>query len=421
MDAFVDVSWNSGLRQVILNHKAIRQGDRMHLFAHTITPRMEAGEQARAGRCWIFAGLNLLRRTLAKSLNLPDKFQLSHSYVQFYDKLEKANAFLRHVCNAYREPAQYQEHIVRHLLAEPISDGGDWHTFVNLVTKYGVVPETHMPDSYPASNTGMQNRLLKSLLLQSAHRLRDTRSDLVEVEITSVMQRVHRLLCMCYGHPPLADASFAWTYKTSGDEVITSHVTPIEVFDKCNVQLRDFVSLVNLPSKRGEKLFGRAYTVKYMSTVWGSPCAYSYNVEDLERYVLSALRNGRGVYFASEFNEMRAPAHGILHHELLKPERVIDEELIVDKGTRIDAMNTDINHAMLFTGFHEEDGETRYQVENSHGTDNADGYLSMTNTWFHRHVFQVAVHKDDAKDLFNLHEWPKQTLEPWDILGIVLR
>ena len=46
--------------------------------------------QANSGRCWIFGGLNILREEIIKKCNL-DNFELSESYISFYDKLEKFN------------------------------------------------------------------------------------------------------------------------------------------------------------------------------------------------------------------------------------------------------------------------------------------------------------------------------------------
>ena len=82
---------------------------------------------------------------------------------------------------------------------------------------------------------------------------------------------------------------------------------------------------------------------------------------------------------------------------------------------------------MLFTGYHEEERAskrrpaacvTRWQVENSHGTEHADGYLSMSSGWFADHVFYVAVprrYTTSASDRFRV-----KTLPPWDAVGAVL-
>ena len=52
-----------------------------------------AANQKASGRCWIFAGLNSLRGGIMDRTNIKD-FELSQTYLYFYDKLEKANWFL---------------------------------------------------------------------------------------------------------------------------------------------------------------------------------------------------------------------------------------------------------------------------------------------------------------------------------------
>ena len=44
--------------------------------------------QKASGRCWIFAGLNVLRELIAKKYDLKE-FELSQNYTAFWDKFEK--------------------------------------------------------------------------------------------------------------------------------------------------------------------------------------------------------------------------------------------------------------------------------------------------------------------------------------------
>jgi len=58
-----------------------------------LIPDAAITDQKRSGRCWTFAGLNVLRTALMKELNL-ESVELSQNFVYFHDKLEKAAAFL---------------------------------------------------------------------------------------------------------------------------------------------------------------------------------------------------------------------------------------------------------------------------------------------------------------------------------------
>jgi len=50
---------------------------------------MKVTNQKASGRCWLFAALNVLRVHLREKYSLPDDFELSQTYLFFYDKLEK--------------------------------------------------------------------------------------------------------------------------------------------------------------------------------------------------------------------------------------------------------------------------------------------------------------------------------------------
>ena len=58
-----------------------------------LIPDAAITDQKHSGRCWAFAGLNVLRARLIKELNV-ESVELSQSFVYFHDKLEKAAAFL---------------------------------------------------------------------------------------------------------------------------------------------------------------------------------------------------------------------------------------------------------------------------------------------------------------------------------------
>ena len=94
--------------------------------------------QAKSGRCWMFAGLNLCRVDTRNILNVKD-FEFSQNYLMFWDKLERANFILEAVIETADRPAG--DRTVAFLLQNPISDGGQWDMFTALVAKHGVVPK----------------------------------------------------------------------------------------------------------------------------------------------------------------------------------------------------------------------------------------------------------------------------------------
>lgn len=92
--------------------------------------------QKSSGRCWLFAATNVFRVAIMKRYNLKD-FQLSQSYLFFWDKLEKANYFLEQIIDTADEDLEGR--LIQTLLEAPVQDGGQWDMVANLVEKYGLV------------------------------------------------------------------------------------------------------------------------------------------------------------------------------------------------------------------------------------------------------------------------------------------
>lgn len=99
-------------------------------------------DQKNSGRCWEFAGLNVLRAKVIDELKVDD-FQFSQNYIAFFDKLEKANHTLsRAIATASRDASEEE---VRSIMDYPSEDGGWWFQFTDIVAKYGLVPSWAMP------------------------------------------------------------------------------------------------------------------------------------------------------------------------------------------------------------------------------------------------------------------------------------
>ena len=130
---------------------------------------MGATSQNASGRCWLFAATNVLREIVAKKLNL-ESFELSQSYLAFWDKFERINYYIDSVIATANEAASSR--VVDYIVATGVHDGGQWDMFVNLVTKYGVVPKVAYPETFQSSNTGNVNRHINNYLKAKTPELR---------------------------------------------------------------------------------------------------------------------------------------------------------------------------------------------------------------------------------------------------------
>ena len=57
-----------------------------NIFSNQLEPRVAVTNQRSSGRCWLFAALNAMRRDMIKRYNLAADFELSQSYLFFWDK-----------------------------------------------------------------------------------------------------------------------------------------------------------------------------------------------------------------------------------------------------------------------------------------------------------------------------------------------
>lgn len=128
-----------------------------------LIPDASITDQKHSGRCWAFAGLNVLRAAVIKELNL-ESFEFSQSFVYFHDKLEKANTFLTHAVADAQAGADLMDRCVTASFEAPIGDGGYWPELARLVAKYGAVPHYAMPDSFSATSSDAMNSSLATVL-----------------------------------------------------------------------------------------------------------------------------------------------------------------------------------------------------------------------------------------------------------------
>ena len=167
-------------------------------------PTLEVTNQKSSGRCWLFAATNVLRERIAAARNL-ENFELSQSYLAFWDKFERCNYFLESILETAALPTG--DRTVMHILSTGVHDGGQWDMFANIVRKYGVVPKDVYDETYQSSNTRQMNAVLNRALKAAAQKLRDmvvsdADDGAIQAEKNKVLDSIYGFLCSCYGEPP---------------------------------------------------------------------------------------------------------------------------------------------------------------------------------------------------------------------------
>ena len=173
----------------------------------------KVADQKRSGRCWMFAALNTMRHSMREKLHMKDDFELSQNYTFFWDKLEKSNYFLENVLQTAELPTSDRK--VAWLMQTPQQDGGQWDMLVALIQKYGVVPQTVMPETFNSSNSTEINKQLNLKLRKDAVELRELvaakKSDAdIQKAKEKMLNEIYRMLAYTFGEPP---ASFDFEYR----------------------------------------------------------------------------------------------------------------------------------------------------------------------------------------------------------------
>jgi bleomycin hydrolase len=376
--------------------------------------------QKKSGRCWLFAGLNLLRVGAARAMNLKE-FEFSQNHLMFWDKLERANFFLESMIET--ADRDLDDRTVAFLLSDVTNDGGQWNMFVALVAKHGVVPKTVMPETHSSSQTARMNEILQSVLRQGALELRACPADEQQACKQGIVEAVHRILCIHLGTPP-ERFRWQWTDKDKGFHR-DGEMTPMEFAAKyVLLPLEEYVCLVD--DRRPTSPKGRTFTVEYLgNVVGGSPVVYlNVDMAVMKKAAMEAIVGGTPVWFGCDVAKMRNNELGIWDASLYNLESVYDVTFSLDKAQRLAVHDAMMTHAMLFTGVDVVDGSPRkWRVENSWGDEKGDkGFWTMNDNWFAEHVFEIAARRDQLPpELLAALEAEPIVLPAWDPMGSLAR
>ncbi len=386
-------------------------------------------DQKRSGRCWMFASLNTMRTRIIDRYNLKT-FELSQAYPLFFDKVEKSNWFLENILDTLDEPLSGR--LMAHLLADPISDGGQWDMFRALVRKYGVVPKEAMPETACSSNTRDMDAYLTRYLRGAAKRLRESHeagvgTDDLRAMKKEMMGEVTSLLITCLGEPPV---QFDVRLRDKDDELVLSGTyTPQEFFDKVvSMPVDDYVSVISAPTV--DKPFGHTYTVDRLGNVVeaGGVRYLNLPVERLKELAMAQLQDGLPVWFGCDVAQSFIRDEGIMDTASLDVDGLFGfpVEGCLDRAERLDYGESLMTHAMVLEGVNLDAAgkPTLWKVENSWGDKRAkDGYDSITDAWFDQYVYQVVVDKRFLSDSeHKTYETEEPTvLAPWDPMGSLAR
>lgn len=382
---------------------------------------MGATNQNASGRCWLFAATNVLREIVAKKLNL-ESFELSQSYLAFWDKFERINYYINAVVETAAEP--YNSRIVDYIVGTGVHDGGQWDMFVNIVKKYGVVPKCAYPETFQSSNTGNVNKHINNYLKAKTPELRRLaqagENEKLNALRDEMLDKTYSFLCACYDVPP---TEFDFEYKDKDNKVTVERgLTPKSFTEKyIGSFLDDYVSIINAPTS--DKPFNKTYTVKFLGNIVGGDKVRYLNLEmeEFKSLVVKQLQDGEIVWFGSDCGKYGDGAKAAWDPDQYDEEVLTGLDSAMSKEDMLNYHVSQMNHAMVLTGVNldpDTGKPNRWKIENSWGNGGANaGYHMASDKWFDAYVFQAVINKKYLGEKAAILDGEMTELEPWDPMG----
>lgn len=375
--------------------------------------------QKQSGRCWIFAGLNVLREIVAKECGLFN-FQLSQNYISLYDKIEKANFALESLLQLAGRDHDDRE--LAYILQDPVSDGGQWDMFVNLVKKYGVMPQAAFPETFQSECTKESDAIVNAVIRNFAAQAHTLLIEGKEKEARELkektIEKIYAFFLDCFGVPP---TTFDFEYCNKDGYHVERNLTPKAFFDKyIGEKIDEYQSLIHSPT--ADKPYLRNYTIDYLGNVVEGKRINHLNLpmERIKEIIIKQLSDNEVVWFGSDVSFYRDRATPAWNDKAFDYANSFGFDIQFDKAQMLDFRASAMNHAMVLTGVNLVDGTpTKWKIENSWGPDNGDkGYYVMSSTFFDHFAYQaVVLKKYFTKEELEACSKEPIHLHPWDPMG----
>ncbi|KAF3291458.1 hypothetical protein TWF970_000671 [Orbilia oligospora] len=352
-----------------------------------------------------------------------ENFELSQQYLFFWDKLEKANFFLEQIIDTSEEPLDSR--IVDELLKIPVNDGGQWDMIINLVERYGVVPQKLYPDTYNSMNSRGVNALVTSKLREFALQLRAMSSSGLSLHAiqrakSKMVNTVYNILVTCFGPPPKLDETFTWEFRDSlGKFHSYPNITPISFFkDFIGYKAASHFSLINDPRHE----YGKLYTVSRLNNVFGGKPIRYVNVDmaTMKAAIVAMIKKDHPVFFGCDVGKFSDSKLGIMDTKLFDYKLAFDTELGLNKAERLLVGESRMTHAMTLNGVHIVDGKSvKWKVQNSWGEGSGEkGWFVMTDGWMDEYCYQAVVGPDFvSQEIKDILKQEPTALPLWDPIG----
>ena len=364
----------------------------------TETPKQSIHDQKQSGRCWMFSGLNVLRSNFAKQHKDTLTVEFSQDYLFFYDQLEKANLMLQGVIDNAGKP--FEDLRLQFFFKHPINDGGTFCGVADLAEKYGLVPQSIVPETYSAENTSRMARLISSKLREFGLELYEmsaskTSAKAIQQRKTKMLSTIYGMLCLTLGEP-VKEFTYAFTDKDGKPKGEAKHYTPKSFYQETvgGPINGTFIMVMNDPRRP----YHKTYEVEYdRHTYDGHNWKYlNLPMEEISALAIASLKDGRKMYSSYDVAKQLDRKRGYLDTENYDYASLFNTTFNMSKAQRIATFDSGSTHAMTLSAVDlDAEGKPRkWKVENSWGKENGQaGCLIMTDRWFKEYMFRLVIDK----------------------------
>lgn len=416
-------------------------------------------------KCWIFALTDMMRDKIAKDLNL-DNFVLSNAYLAFYDKLEKANYFLEIIIENIH--LDLSDRLIQYFLNNTMSECGQWKMAVNLVKKYGVVPESVMKNTYHANNPYYVNYFLEWKLKEIAIFLSKKKSlDQYDLRVLKEekMYEIYKILSIFYGDvPTIFDFEYSIEKKHIASEVdspyaykdffkqyvIDKNLSPKSFFNKyVAIDFDDYVCIANYPNLCNDYFSFISYqhinnVIEFEPTTFLNLPLYVFKYLVIKE--ISCNKNP--VWFGCDDSWFLDRINGVWNDNLYDLKSLFNLNFDMSKEDALNLKVSSVNHSMLLVGLNIKNQDLKalnektfldldtlkdaiksleiksWKAQNSWGSYNGDwGYYTLSDSWFNKFGYQAIIKKSTINNMLRkmnlktIDEMPTKTLDPWLEMG----
>ena len=383
-----------GLDKVCINKKIIEDNPPIFNIELEETKRYN---QKNSLRCWIFSGINVIKRNMAKNLNMDImNFELSDNFITFFHRLEKANITYEKIITS--KTIDLDKIVKKDILKNPVEEGGNWENFIGIVKKYGLVPMKVMPITIEGESATRVTNLFSETIRSNAISLiqlkeqNKSTDELRKVKL-KMLEENYEFLSKVYGEPV---KSFNYKYiDKNGNNIILKNITPKQFADKfLSIDIENFVFISNVPKKNrkyGEKLKNpMSINVNTMKCVEYLHITSS----ELKKLAIKQLEDNIPVMVGIYIRKFADKDSGVLDTRLYDYGKLIKYKKL-NKEDGLLLGDIELHHWMTITGVQVENKiPKRWKVEDSYGDkEKINGYYIMNDNYFDKYVFTVIINK----------------------------